>query len=326
MDKHLGGEGFYERLILVNTTRDYSSILDPNLNYAAKAETYQLWPALKFESWMELIMEVERTVPVGHISLMKALLTLDFKALSERRCTIDKCGYAYILGKSDPKCLLAVLQKNESGEIQIDDVVHFDFFINCFKVYKGSDLYNQAMDLIYSRMECSFIDPPSIEQSSQITAPTTSTSTRLNQTKPNSPKREEYKIVSKVALKNSTRFTTFSNVEYSLLCKKKNASKEVVVELISNKGSGELQSCAFNANINTEEEKDRTQRTGEVQCHAFPAGPSTKGKRAETQENNGEILSSFFTLKVDKNESHNDEDESHSVRLQSGSKLNPIIL
>ena len=98
MDKYLCGEDFSKRLILVNTSRDYSSKIEPDVNFTSRAETYQLWPALKFESWVELLNELDKTVRVGNTTKMKALLAFDLNSLKERGFYLNSCGFAYIVG------------------------------------------------------------------------------------------------------------------------------------------------------------------------------------------------------------------------------------
>lgn len=338
MDNFLGGDHFNERLILVNTSRDYSTKLEPNLNFATKAETYQLWPALKFESWVELLNELDNTVQVGRTTIMKALLAFDLNALRKRGCNLNSCGIAYILGKCDPKSLLAVLPKNKNGEMQIDDFVHFDFFHNCSKVYKGSDLYNQAMRLVYSRMESAVNNTNSlaIDQHYLLTTATSPLPVTKVKKKLISLPRDNVKRVSlsKVVKKKVCRITTFSNIEYSLLdqkkkaiqhnvkylsLQKKKAAKDVVEEPISQeKGAEVKESHPTNIYINTDKDKDATQEIIELQCNAFPADISPNKEIHRSQENAREISSSTFTLI--------EGEYQKSCSLPSGSKLNPIIL
>ena len=61
--------------------------------------------------------------------------------------------FAHFIGNGKPRNLLVTGPKTNSGQMEVDDIFSFDFFINCLKVYKGCHLYRQAMKLVYNLME-----------------------------------------------------------------------------------------------------------------------------------------------------------------------------
>ena len=131
------GQDFFESICLVKTSPDTDFASTPGR--AGVDETIsvnKLWPALKFNSFNDLMRQLDS-------GTNKANFTLAAKRLvGAAGLTLGQVGFAYLLGKGDHDSL-AILKKNDDGEL-IEDGVIFDFYNSILEIERGEGYCSSA--------------------------------------------------------------------------------------------------------------------------------------------------------------------------------------
>jgi hypothetical protein len=145
LDKLLAPNDFFERLCLVKT----SDTMDNDIVAAGnEVAAYQLWPALKYNSYKELQEQIKD-------KMLRLKIAVEFRKLCRtltNKADIDD-GIAYLIGRNESQSLFVFVQKNDEGVIVEDNQSVFDFYIHAGEGYCGSAQFQAAYTLANNLME-----------------------------------------------------------------------------------------------------------------------------------------------------------------------------
>lgn len=151
---------FCERLCLVKTSPNTDFDITPG--QAGPDQTVsvnKLWPALKFNTFNELIGQLKTDFDTKVIGRIKGKLTVAANNVARQAgLSLAQAGFAYLLGKDINSAeFLIVLKKNDSGDL-IEDGMIFDFFDSVIEMespdeYCSSPEFQHAFKIAMARME-----------------------------------------------------------------------------------------------------------------------------------------------------------------------------
>lgn len=169
LDQQLAAADFHSRICLVSLNIDHGDDndhddaqpvggVDGSSSLEDEVSNYRLWPALKFDSHMELMQLVAKTtIPDHQLGGVKSYLTLEYFRLCKSKRRKESYGVAYLLGRKGKR--LVLLSANEGGEIIIDNKQVFDFYERCVEMnlgkgpHCGSEEFQAAFQLALTRVE-----------------------------------------------------------------------------------------------------------------------------------------------------------------------------
>ena len=158
LDEQIAPNDFIERLCLVNIVVDAA---------------YQLWPALKYNSFTELKDQIKDKTLRGKI-------TVEYSKLCRAsKVNKDEYGIAYLLGRNKSQSALVFVPKNGEGVVVEDNISVFDFCAHSDEIeskvgYCGSAQFQAAYTLAINRMEQYFAmnsEKEELEKTSTPSAP-----------------------------------------------------------------------------------------------------------------------------------------------------------
>ena len=169
IDIKLAPHQFCDRLCLVKTSLSNTdfAFTPGRTGLDQTVSVNQLWPALKFNTYNELIAQLKMDINTQGIGRIKGSLTVAAnKAAQEAGIPLSKAGFAYLLGKGNNNSsnFLIVLPKNDSGDnvdgndLNNNDGMIFDFFDSMIEMesaqgYCSSPEFQHAFKIVMARME-----------------------------------------------------------------------------------------------------------------------------------------------------------------------------
>eukprot|EP00984_Skeletonema_dohrnii_P029548 scaffold20285_cov107-Skeletonema_dohrnii-CCMP3373.AAC.2 len=153
IDTKIAPHQFRARLCLMKTSPNTDFAFTPGRTGPGQTVSVnKLWPALKFNTYYELKDQLKVD------NKRKAMFAIAATKLAKKAgISIGKAGFAYLLGKGDHANFLAILKKNDSGEL-IEDGEIFDFSDSMIEMesaegYCASSKFQQAFKIAMARME-----------------------------------------------------------------------------------------------------------------------------------------------------------------------------
>ena len=222
LDEQLAPKDFFDHLCLVKTS---SVTLTDDIEPGNEVATYQLWPALKFNSFMDLQDQLK---DIDGAAKIKGKLMLEFSKL--RRSTtqkVDTFGVAYLLGwhGGTSQSWLVFVPKNDKGKVEHDNHTVFEFVRHVEEMekvegYCGSEQFQAAYKLASRRMEQSLeMDDSSLSPSALSPHPS-----------PAKTKKADFNGINTATMTtiSSARKTNIMDIDYSpeMRRKKEMAEKE----------------------------------------------------------------------------------------------------
>jgi len=154
LDEQIAPKDFFERLCLVKTsdTKVEDTVAVTSGNEVA---AYQLWPALKYNSYNELQDQLKDKILRGKIAVEYS------KLCRASKVNKDEYGIAYLLGRDKSQSTLVFVPKNSEGVVVEDDISVFDFCDHVDEIERavdgegfcGSAQFQAAFILANNRME-----------------------------------------------------------------------------------------------------------------------------------------------------------------------------
>jgi len=153
LDEQIAPKDFFDRLCLVKTSA--TKVEDVAVTSGNEVAAYQLWPALKYNSYNELQDQLKDKILRGKIAVEYS------KLCRASKVNKDEYGIAYLLGRDKSQSALVFVPKNSEGVVVEDDISVFDFCDHVDEIeravdgegYCGSAQFQAAFILANNRME-----------------------------------------------------------------------------------------------------------------------------------------------------------------------------
>ncbi|KAL3789673.1 hypothetical protein HJC23_003874 [Cyclotella cryptica] len=143
IDRHLASSDFCQRLIVVSIPDDEASASGNGDESPRKI----WWPALKFDSFSELMSTVRSDVEESaHVKILKGMMLVSINRLKKEAGVDNVCCVAYLLGRTVVERSLILLPESD-----IDDIVH-DFYTHSDGMADGNEELRFAAELALMRL------------------------------------------------------------------------------------------------------------------------------------------------------------------------------